>query len=124
MGGRISHGSILGCLTNVEPSLSSNSRNQMPDSRSAAIENEVSRDRIADLCNEDLPRRPASRMKRAADYQGRIDALMNNVGGLRLRLKGFLGTSGERREPRWPQFTVAEKHADWLSAQSMKQVFR
>ena len=34
-------------------------------------------------------------MKLAVDDHGHIDVLVNNVGGVRLRLKGFLGTSDE-----------------------------
>ena len=38
---------------------------------------------------------PGQLVKRAIDDHGRIDVLVNNVGGVRLRLKGFLGTSDE-----------------------------
>lgn len=38
---------------------------------------------------------PAQLVKRAVNDHGRIDVLVNNVGGVRLRLKGFLGTSDE-----------------------------
>ena len=38
---------------------------------------------------------PTQLVKRAVDDHGRIDVLVNNVGGVRLRLKGFLGTSDE-----------------------------
>lgn len=38
---------------------------------------------------------PAQLVKRAVDDHGRIDVLVNNVGGVRLRLKGFLATSDE-----------------------------
>src|SRR5262245_55122271 len=36
---------------------------------------------------------PASLVQRAIDEHGRIDILVNNVGAVRLRLQGFLGTS-------------------------------
>jgi len=38
---------------------------------------------------------PALLVRRALDPHGRIDVLVNNVGGVRLRLHGFLGTSDE-----------------------------
>lgn len=38
---------------------------------------------------------PGQLVKHAVDHHGRIDVLVNNVGGVRLRLKGFLGTSDE-----------------------------
>lgn len=38
---------------------------------------------------------PCQLVKRAVDDHGRIDVLVNNVGGVRLRLKGFLGTTDE-----------------------------
>src|SRR3954468_8390691 len=41
------------------------------------------------------PDGPAKLVKRALDDRGRIDVLVNNVGGVRLRLEGFLGTSDE-----------------------------
>lgn len=41
---------------------------------------------------------PARLIKRALDDHGRIDVLVNNVGGVRLRLQGFLGTSDEEFE--------------------------
>ena len=47
---------------------------------------------VVDLGSRDGP---AQLVKRAADDHGRIDVLVNNVGGVRLRLKGFLGTSDE-----------------------------
>src|SRR3954453_15759081 len=34
-------------------------------------------------------------IKQAVDNHGRLDVLVNNVGAVRLRLKGFLGTSDE-----------------------------
>jgi len=44
------------------------------------------------------PDAPARLVQRALDDHGRIDVLVNNVGGVRLRLKGFLGTSDEEFE--------------------------
>lgn len=41
------------------------------------------------------PDGPAQLVKRAVSDHGRIDVLVNNVGGVRLRLKGFLGTSDQ-----------------------------
>jgi len=41
------------------------------------------------------PTGPGQLVKRAIDDHGRIDVLVNNVGGVRLRLKGFLGTSDD-----------------------------
>lgn len=41
------------------------------------------------------PDGPTQLVKRAVNDHGRIDVLVNNVGGVRLRLKGFLGTSDE-----------------------------
>ena len=38
---------------------------------------------------------PAQLVQRALDALGRVDILVNNVGGVRLRLNGFLGTSDE-----------------------------
>jgi NAD(P)-dependent dehydrogenase (short-subunit alcohol dehydrogenase family) len=40
-----------------------------------------------------LPDAPARLVQRALDDHGRIDVLVNNVGGVRLRLGGFLGTN-------------------------------
>ena len=41
---------------------------------------------------------PARLIQRALDDHGRIDVLVNNVGAVRLRLQGFLGTSDEEFE--------------------------
>jgi len=41
------------------------------------------------------PEGPAQLVKRALDEHDRIDVLVNNVGGVRLRLEGFLGTSDD-----------------------------
>jgi NAD(P)-dependent dehydrogenase (short-subunit alcohol dehydrogenase family) len=41
---------------------------------------------------------PARLVQRALDDHGRIDVLVNNVGGVRMRLQGFLGTSDEEFE--------------------------
>jgi NAD(P)-dependent dehydrogenase (short-subunit alcohol dehydrogenase family) len=45
-----------------------------------------------DLASSDGPGRL---VRRALDDHGRVDVLVNNVGGVRLRLQGFLGTSDE-----------------------------
>ena len=44
------------------------------------------------------PDGPAQLVERALDEHGRLDVLVNNVGGVRLRLDGFLGTSDEEFE--------------------------
>src|SRR3954452_2299576 len=41
---------------------------------------------------------PAALVGRALDEHGRVDVLVNNVGAVRLRLEGFLGTSDEEFE--------------------------
>jgi NAD(P)-dependent dehydrogenase (short-subunit alcohol dehydrogenase family) len=41
---------------------------------------------------------PAGLINRAIDEHGRVDVLVNNVGGVRLRLEGFLGTSDDEFE--------------------------
>jgi NAD(P)-dependent dehydrogenase (short-subunit alcohol dehydrogenase family) len=41
------------------------------------------------------PEGPALLVQRAIDEHGRVDVLVNNVGAVRLRLEGFLGTSDE-----------------------------
>ena len=41
---------------------------------------------------------PAALVARAIDAHGRVDALVNNLGAVRLRLDGFLGTSDEEFE--------------------------
>jgi NAD(P)-dependent dehydrogenase (short-subunit alcohol dehydrogenase family) len=44
------------------------------------------------------PEGPAALVKRALEVHGRVDVLVNNVGGVRLRMGGFLGTSDEEFE--------------------------
>jgi len=44
------------------------------------------------------PDGPAELVRRALGQHGRVDVLVNNVGGVRLRLDGFLGTSDEEFE--------------------------
>jgi NAD(P)-dependent dehydrogenase (short-subunit alcohol dehydrogenase family) len=46
----------------------------------------------------ETPTGPAALVKRALDDHGRVDVLVNNVGAVRLRLDGFLGTSDEEFE--------------------------
>jgi NAD(P)-dependent dehydrogenase (short-subunit alcohol dehydrogenase family) len=46
----------------------------------------------ADLAAPDAP---AGLIRRAIDEHGQVDVLVNNVGAVRLRLDGFLGTSDE-----------------------------
>jgi NAD(P)-dependent dehydrogenase (short-subunit alcohol dehydrogenase family) len=41
------------------------------------------------------PEGPARLVQRAMAEHGRVDVLVNNVGGVRLRLEGFLGTSDD-----------------------------
>ena len=41
------------------------------------------------------PEGPAQLIQRALDEYGRVDVLVNNVGGVRMRLDGFLGTSDD-----------------------------
>ena len=41
---------------------------------------------------------PALLVQRALDEHGRLDVLVNNVGGVRIRVDGFLGTSDEEFE--------------------------
>jgi NAD(P)-dependent dehydrogenase (short-subunit alcohol dehydrogenase family) len=48
-----------------------------------------------DLSSQDGP---ARLIQRAIDEHGRVDVLVNNVGAVRLRLQGFLGTSDEEFE--------------------------
>ena len=44
------------------------------------------------------PDAPAELIRRATDEHGRVDVLVNNVGAVRVRLEGFLGTSDEEFE--------------------------
>jgi NAD(P)-dependent dehydrogenase (short-subunit alcohol dehydrogenase family) len=44
------------------------------------------------------PEAPARLVGRAIEQHGRVDILVNNVGAVRLRLEGFLGTSDEEFE--------------------------
>jgi NAD(P)-dependent dehydrogenase (short-subunit alcohol dehydrogenase family) len=44
------------------------------------------------------PEGPALLVQRALDEHGRVDVLANNVGAVRIRLDGFLGTSDEEFE--------------------------
>jgi NAD(P)-dependent dehydrogenase (short-subunit alcohol dehydrogenase family) len=44
------------------------------------------------------PDGPASLVERAIDEHGRVDVLVNNVGAVRIRAEGFLGTSDEEFE--------------------------
>jgi NAD(P)-dependent dehydrogenase (short-subunit alcohol dehydrogenase family) len=44
------------------------------------------------------PDAPAALIARAIEVHGRVDILINNVGAVRLRLEGFLGTSDEEFE--------------------------
>jgi NAD(P)-dependent dehydrogenase (short-subunit alcohol dehydrogenase family) len=44
------------------------------------------------------PGGPGSLVKRAIGEHGRLDVLVNNVGGVRIRMEGFLGTSDEEFE--------------------------
>ena len=44
------------------------------------------------------PETPVQLIQRALDDHGRVDVLVNNVGAVRLRLGGFLGTSDEEFE--------------------------
>src|SRR5450631_4032423 len=44
------------------------------------------------------PDGPARLARRALDDHGRIDVLVNNVGAVRMRLQGFLGTSDDEFE--------------------------
>jgi NAD(P)-dependent dehydrogenase (short-subunit alcohol dehydrogenase family) len=44
------------------------------------------------------PEGPGSLVQRAIDEHGRLDVLVNNVGAVRIRIEGFLGTSDEEFE--------------------------
>jgi len=50
---------------------------------------------VVDLAS---PNGPAQLIARALEVHGRVDVLANNVGGVRIRLGGFLGTSDEEFE--------------------------
>ena len=50
---------------------------------------------VTDLAD---PAAPGQLVQRALDDHGRIDILVNNVGAIRMRLDGFLGTSDEEFE--------------------------
>jgi NAD(P)-dependent dehydrogenase (short-subunit alcohol dehydrogenase family) len=45
-----------------------------------------------------LPEAPTELVRRALELHGRVDVLVNNVGAVRLRMGGFLGTSDEEFE--------------------------
>jgi NAD(P)-dependent dehydrogenase (short-subunit alcohol dehydrogenase family) len=45
-----------------------------------------------------LPDAPAGLIQRTIEEHGRVDVLVNNVGAVRMRLEGFLGTSDEEFE--------------------------
>lgn len=63
---------------------------------SRSTENLVGRDRVSavavDLLEADAP---AKLVRNAIDAHGRLDVLVNNVGAVRIRVDGFLGTSDE-----------------------------
>lgn len=63
---------------------------------SRSTENLVGRDRVTavavDLLEADAP---AHLVRSAIDAHGRLDVLVNNVGAVRIRVDGFLGTSDE-----------------------------
>jgi NAD(P)-dependent dehydrogenase (short-subunit alcohol dehydrogenase family) len=53
---------------------------------------------VAMPVNLAAPDGPALLVQRAIEEHGRLDVLVNNVGAVRLRLEGFLGTSDEQFE--------------------------
>ncbi len=53
---------------------------------------------IAIPVNLAAPDGPALLVQRAIDEHGRLDVLVNNVGGVRIRTEGFLGTDDEQFE--------------------------
>jgi hypothetical protein len=78
---------------------------------------------------------PSQLVKRAVDDHGRIDVLVNNLGGVRLRLKGFLGTSDEdfewagsmrftQREPYSWRFTSAARVAQRARGTKLRPLSR
>ena len=53
---------------------------------------------IAVTVDLSAPDGPGSLVRRAIDEHGRLDVLVNNVGAVRIRIEGFLGTSDEEFE--------------------------
>ena len=53
---------------------------------------------IAVTVDLSAPDGPGSLVQRAIDEHGRLDVLVNNVGAVRIRIEGFLGTSDEEFE--------------------------
>ena len=66
---------------------------------SRSTENLDGQDRvIAVPVDLSAPDGPGSLVQRAIDEHGRLDVLVNNVGAVRIRIEGFLGTSDEEFE--------------------------
>jgi NAD(P)-dependent dehydrogenase (short-subunit alcohol dehydrogenase family) len=66
---------------------------------SLSTENLDGIDRVTPVAlNLMAPDGPALLVKAAVDQHGRLDVLVNNVGGVRIRVEGFLGTSDEEFE--------------------------